>query len=518
MTTCDKCGSGNTIRKGPTFHQGAPMWRFLCKDCGKPSYGENTSYEKRTKPAKKNKPAKLTKPKHSGQRTFVITSATNDVPVNWKFFNTLKNYCSWNNAELIIVPIKYQQGLNPDGGYSWPDELHPYFESKNIKLCTGLRLLAGTRVMPAIGNPLSGFECFSKGDSIVIPHAQLQMKSIAVSHVDPSAVLTTTGSMTDPVYTPTKQGEKASFNHSFSAIVVEEDADVDGFHFRVLNSDETGSFYDLDRFYDADMVSTSTYIPGIVLGDEHIIHSDPEVVSATFTNVDSIVNTLKPKFIIRHDSLDFYSANHHHQKNVFTQYAKYISGKNNTTAELALTIDHVLDTTPEFSKSVIISSNHNEALLRWLQEANPKLEPWNSVLYHELTYLMLKKTSMGQSGAEYPNPFELWAKHNYSLDNVQFVNSYESFKVHGIECAFHGDKGTNGSRGSAIQFSKLGSKSIVGHSHSPAIFQGCYQVGHSCYSKLEYNQGPSSWGKAHCLIQPNGKRQILFIINGKYRR
>jgi hypothetical protein len=385
-------------------------------------------------------------------------------------------------------------------------------------LAKGLKLLAGINVSPSIGNPLTGFEPFSKGDSVIIPHPQMMMKTIAVNHTDKPAIITTTGCVTKNTYTSTKQGEKASFNHAYSALVIEEDFEIDGFHLRVLNSDETGAFYDLNWKYDGNKITPNTDIPAIVLGDEHIVHIDPLVKSATFTDEDSIVNVLRPKFIVRHDVLDFYSANHHHKYNFFTQYAKFISGKNVVEDELNQTIEYLKETTPDWAESILISSNHNDHLCRWLQEVNPKSEPWNALLYHKLMYLMLENTKMSYAGATYPNPFELWVDYEHNPSNIKFVGGHESFKIHDIELAYHGHQGVNGSRGSAPQFSKLGTKTISGHTHSPQIFGGSYVVGHSCVSKLEYNAGPSSWGQAHCIIQPNGKRQMIFLHNGKWRR
>jgi hypothetical protein len=501
---CPKCSSTSSIKKGKDFRGGRLEQRYRCTACGNNFYSEDAAQSIKQQTHQTN-----------SNRTWVITSAVNGVEVNTKFLNTLKTYCGFNNAQLLIVPVKYSQGLDDE----WDKSLHKYFIQENTELTTGLRLLAGLHISPAIGNPLSGFESFSKGSSLILAHPQLMMKMIAMSHVDWACMITTTGSVTNSTYTKTKQGEKANFNHSFSALVVEEDAEIDSFHIRVLNSDESGSFYDVDTYYTGGMAIPNTNIPAIIVGDEHVIHADPLATGATFTEPNSMVNVLKPKLIVRHDSLDFYSANHHHQKQVFTQYAKYLSGKNKSVDELEATVEYILNTTPEGSRSIIVSSNHNDHLCRWLQECNPKHEPWNALLYHELMYLMLKNTTMGKAGAEYPNPFKLWAENNYATDNVTFVGGHETFKVHDIELAFHGHQGTNGSRGSAEQFSKLGMKTVVGHSHTPSIFGGCYVVGHTCYSKLEYNSGPSSWAQANCIIQPNGKRQLLFINkNGKWRR
>jgi hypothetical protein len=449
-------------------------------------------------------------------RTWVITSAISDVPINQPFLTTLHTYCERNKAELLIVPIKYDQDGTHE--YSWPAEIHKHFIDKDIKLTKGLRLLAGVRLSPAIGNPLSGYESFCKGDSILLPHPSLAMKSIATSHRSPPVIAYTTGTITDPVYTHTKQGSKAVFNHSYSALIVEEDSSVDGFHIRVLNSGIEGDFYDLDTYYSGKTILPNQTIDVLVLGDEHIIHADPKVTACTFTNADSLVNILKPIDIIRHDCLDFYSANHHHNTNRFTNYAKFTSGINSVVKELALTMDYIKATTPEYSTSRIIPSNHNDALTRWLNEVKIEHEPWNALVYHELMFYMLLATGMDKVGAKYPDPFHLWASRHYILDRITFLQRGDSFTKHGIEFIFHGDKGLNGSRGSLAQFAKLSTRSVIGHSHSTGILGGCYQVGLGSYPHLEYNEGPSSNIQSHCLVHKNGRRQMIFIIKGKYRR
>jgi hypothetical protein len=34
---------------------------------------------------------------------------------------------------------------------------------------------------------------------------------------------------------------------------------------------------------------------------------------------------------------------------------------------------------------------------------------------------------------------------------------------------------------------------------------------------LEYTAGPSSWLNTHCLLHADGKRQLIHIIDGKWR-
>jgi hypothetical protein len=58
---------------------------------------------------------------------------------------------------------------------------------------------------------------------------------------------------------------------------------------------------------------------------------------------------------------------------------------------------------------------------------------------------------------------------------------------------------------------------VIGHSHQPGIDEGAYQVGTSTGLRLEYNQGPSAWLNAHCVVYASGKRSLLFVIDGEWR-
>ena len=125
---------------------------------------------------------------------------------------------------------------------------------------------------------------------------------------------------------------------------------------------------------------------------------------------------------------------------------------------------------------------------------------------------------MGDSGSEVPDPFVFWGKKYLSEDSSYFfLERDQSFKIKDIEVGSHGDKGANGARGSLNGMSKLGVKTVTGHSHSPGIIGGAYQVGTSTRYQLEYNRGPSSWLHTHCIIYANGKRALINIINGRYK-
>lgn len=451
------------------------------------------------------------------KKKFVVTSAQSNTDVNFTFLKALQKYCSHNNAELLIIPIRYRnptsQTETDTVEHIYDANIEEYLFENNIKLHDKLKVLGSLKIAATAEYPLTGLAPISKGDSVIIGHNQLQLTTLPVQPDDYPVIMTTTGTVSEKNYSVSKQGYKAEFNHSFSAVIIELDDDV--FHLRHLNFDGEG-FYDFNKYYSASGYRVvKNPVHTIVTGDEHAIWMDENVMKATY-GITGIVDTLHPKFIVRHDVLDCYSISHHHKNNNLTKFKKFVTGENSIELELSDTVDLICKTTPKGTTNIIVSSNHNDHLTKWLNECDIKNEPWNALTYHELMYKMLSYIGDEE---EVPNPFELWSTEKFVDVGciVKFASRRDSLKMFDIEISAHGDRGANGSRGSREQFSKLPAKCIIGHSHSPGIVRGCYQTGTSSTLKLEYNEGPSSWLASHCLIYQNGKRQLINIVNCKWR-
>lgn len=483
---CPSCDSLDLTRNGNyKLCNGSTKTRFKCVACSKRfavSLQPNTSTR------------------------YVITSAVPGADTNQSFFDTLQTYCKVNTAKLLVLGTKNKHHSAYDfvDQYLTSDTLT--FEEHKVKILGSLHLGA------SLENPLSGFDAMSKGYSLIVGHPQVQLKTLPRVAEEYPAILTTTGSISTRMYSDTKQGTKSNFNHSMSAVVLEL-GEGDVFFIRHLNFDEaTSSFYDIDKKYSLHEYTPSINATALVTGDEHVEHGDSEVLRATYTNSDSLLKTLSPRFLVRHDVFDGHSISHHHEKDTMMKYHKYVTQKNNVEAELDKTVKYLNDTTPPSSLSVIVQSNHNEHLQKWLNMCDPKTEPWNAKVYHKLMYQSLEAIEDGIV----PDAFQLYAEPRLN-PNVIFIDRNKGLDIHKISIGIHGDVGANGSRGSRKQFSLLPKKCIVGHSHSPGIEKGCYQVGTSSKLRLEYNKGASSWHHAHCIIHPNGKRQLIFIVKGLFK-
>ena len=504
MKKCCYCKSTNYIYKGKnTMVTGEVKTRVLCKSCGK------QQYESELLEDGKEKQTKFSPDKTFYGERFVITSIQNDTPTNHDFLAALKNYAEFEAARLIVVPLIYDDST---GNPTW-DIDENYLVQETFSLNTLVTVLGSLNVVATAYNPISALESLSKGSSLIIPHNQLQMKSLPVTGDNPPIIMASTGTVSNKNYPRNKAGKKAEFNHSNSAIFIRFDDDC--YHIRVLNADSNNGFYDIHGYYDKTSFTFLDSVDALITGDEHVSVQSVEVMNATYHNYDSIVNRLKPKMIIRHDVLDCFTISHHHTKDHFLQYSKFVNGFNKIEDELKETIQFIESTTPNFSTSYVVASNHNDHLNRWLQEADPKREPWNSKIFHMLTLLMLEEIEKHPTEIHKPNAFMLYCRHLGS--NIQFIDRRQSFRVHDIELSNHGDRGANGSKGSLPQFSKLADKVVIGHSHTPGIDKGAYSVGCCTGKDLEYVSGPSSWMNTHCVIYPNGKRQLINVINGKWK-
>lgn len=450
----------------------------------------------------------------------VITSAQNATPVHSGFFNTLKKYCELNNALLVVIPYRYH---NPTSIWSkgdeaqdwWADELVPYLLDQKVVLNDNIVLLADIKTQPTAVSPTSGFETITSGRSAILGHPKLEWVTIPTPNKKLAKVVCTTGAVTKANYTPTKAGKKGEHHHTFGAALVE--IEDDKFFLRQLVAVSDGRFIDLDYEY-SPKGRKKTEALGLVMGDTHYEFIDPGVVEATFTSQDSMVAVLKPKYLIWHDLHDFYSRTHHHIGKVFINYAKYKDNRDDIELWLTKTFEFVDRMSPNWTTNIIVPSNHPEALARWVAETDPKQDPKNLMFWAETFKAMLESTKSTPSGTYTLDPFAYWGKKKLRCSNrTRFLQRDESFRLRGVEVGYHGDVGAGGARGSIRTFGKIGTKTIIGHSHTPGIKDGVWQVGTSSRLKLDYNTGPSSWLHCHGVIYANGKRSLLVIVDGQWR-
>lgn len=520
---CLHCGSKRVKADGTggysakEANDGKQRWK--CLDCGKRTTAvardESTGIDK-SLVAKLHQLIQGAR----GVQRYVITSAQNATPVNAAFLASLLGYCKHNSARLVVIPYRYKNptsilGKNYDNDDWWAPELTSYLYDKRIKLNKHLVLLGDIKTQPTAARPLQGFESITGPHSAIVGHPKLELTTVPTPQEKLPKILTTTGAVTKRNYTPTKAGKKGEFHHTFGACVVEINGSE--FHLRQLNAVKDGSFMDLRWEYSGTKRRDTGGITALVLGDEHEEFGDPQARTATFAP-GGMVDTLRPKLLVRHDVHDFYSRNHHHIGEAFIDFVKHHTGTDNVEKMLDHTWAYIDSTTPVWASNVIVSSNHPDALAKWVKRADWRADPTNAKFLLKTTLAMLDGAHMEDTGAKTIDPFAYWgAQRLKCIGRTRFLAPDESYRVHDIELGFHGHYGLNGARGTRSSFAKIGTKVVIGHGHSPGIFGGAYQTGTNSLLRLEYNHGPSSWLHTDCAVYENGKRSLITIINGKWR-
>lgn len=500
---CPKCGSDWLVKCGKTTNQGAIKQRYKCQDCE----------SRTTNPQKPEQevPMRESVPK---VKRYIITSAQNATPIYKDLWKSIKHCAKHYKAELIVIPGRYKnptsQWTEENESHEWWDaEVIPYLVKGTINLSDRLCIL-DTKVQWSAMNPLTSMEVLTGDKSGIVGHARLALKSVATPQHKNAKMMFTTGCVTQPNYTDTKQGSIAKFHHSFGGLIVEVAGDR--FHVRQLSAMRNGSFCDLNKEFTADGVNDAPRPMSLTMGDTHWSKIDPNVKAATF---DDMLPGLKPHHLVWHDLLDQYARNHHHKDNFLIDYKKAGLNQDDMKSEVDATLQGLVDNTPDDCLSVVVSSNHDRALQTWLLKSDFKKDIKNAKFYIDLTSKLF--SHMENNNYEGIDPFVLYGR-DFVGDkpNIKFLEPDESFMLCSVEHSMHGDNGPNGSRGTTKNLSRIGVKSTKGHNHTAEIIDGCYSVGTST-GKLEYCSGPSSWSNTHCLQYYNGKRTLLTIINGRWK-
>lgn len=474
----------------------------------------------------------LKEPEHkrlSGEaRKFVISCVQNNTHVHQDFLDTLKVYAKENNAEILFSTFTYnkngfQNSVKSDSNIWYDPQVREFICNDSLRLADDLIFCGELNILPTAVRPLSGFNNYTGLSSAIVPHVKVQLESVPTPKHEPVKMLYTTGTVTQRNYIEKKSGQIASWHHVYGALVVEIDEHGNWFVRQLIADSETGSFYDLNKLYTKDGVFNEDNILAINYGDVHVAKLDQDVADLSWRSEDSIKSTLKPMFQFVHDVFDHQSRNHHNTNNPHIQFMLYHNGVDSVDEEIKETTEELYRMSSRDSKLIIVDSNHDRALERWLREADYRKDPTNAMVFLKLQ--LAKYESMMNHDEDFHVFGYAIKEKQKELDlkdmDIKFLGLDESFRLLDIEFGQHGDMGNNGARGSVRAFDMQGIKHNIGHSHSTSIFNGVYVAGVSGKLEMGYNSGGSSWSHSHILTYLNGKRTILTLkkcrVTGRMR-
>lgn len=466
-----------------------------------------------------------------GPAVYILTAAQNNTHVHEALWRNLKAYAKYRKARILVSQFTYNKAqfgtksVKPgtDRGEDYAElwyapEIEPHVYNERLAITRSLTFCGEINILPTASMPLSGFENYTGRSSGIFPHAKQAMQSIAA--LQAAKFNYTTGCCTLRNYVQKKAGLKAEHNHAYGALIVEVDADGDWF-VRQLRATEDGAFYDIHKAgvlqVSGGKVTKGHRAEALQPGDVHVAQIDP-VVREAIWGENGIVDVLQPRHQFLHDVLDFLSRNHHESKNPHEMFRKYAHRLESVEAELQDVAAFLGgESRREGCKTIVVDSNHDNALTRWLRESEFRADPANAEFYlraQRMVYAALRKGD---------HTFHLLREVMKMMGvptAVRFLQPDESHVVcrrsGGIECGMHGHAGPNGSRGSPRAFSRMSRRVNTGHTHSAGIIDDAFTAGTCSLLRMSYNRGPSSWSHSHIVTYPNGCRTILTLWKGKW--
>lgn len=432
------------------------------------------------------------------KKRYIISSAQNASPIHLEFVRNIEAYAKHINAEIGIIATRYKNPTSiwKEEGDVWDSRISQYLTAKRQYLHKNLLLLADLKIQATSPYPTNGLESFGDGASCIVGSPRMEERPVPVLPESNQKFLWATGSVTLPSFTDSVAGGKAEEHHTFGFLVVEIEND-EVVHVRNVSANADGSFNDLIFRVEKETVS-SEEVEILTWGDSHFAQKKQEVTDA----FRGLCSDLGITCSVLHDIWDSKSLNVHNANNPVEQYKLKKSGKDDLEVELEEMFNELNWFEKNMKSTIVVASNHDDMLDRAMYQSDWKDHINNALIFVRMLELVL--SGKAKNGII---PYYI----NNEYNNITALGINDSYIKYGIELGLHGHKGPNGTRGNINSFSKLSTKTNIGHRHAPMIRWGCYCAGISCQMDHGYNNGLSDWAYAGITVNKYGKRQMIIF-------
>jgi hypothetical protein len=492
----------------------------------------------------------MPRPKKGTVARYILTSAQNNTHAHVEGLRNLKAYRDFlasgkNTCQIFVGTFSY--AMDAYGAKAvkrgkfdaarvhdklwYAPELREFFVDESVQLAPGLVWCGEMNILPTATNPLTGLDTYNGRNSNIVPHVRFAMESIASLPDEATKFNYTTGAITLRNYIQKRAGIIAERAHCYGALLVEVD-DETNWYVRQLQIGEDGEIYDIgpagcrgvkiaNGKVEAVPVTSKRdgFVEAITWGDIHAAEMDATVRDVCWSE-DGMLDQLRPKLQFFHDVFSMRSRSHHEIKNFHRTFQKMVLGEGLVEDEIQVTADFLREASREWCDGVVVRSNHDRHLDRWLNEANPTHDPLNARYFMELQGVTLRAYEQGDVSFNVLE-YALRTAQGGLPQGLRFLAEDESFVIckssaGGIECGLHGDLGPNGSRGTTRSLTKLGRPANKAHDHTATIRWPVFSAG-ACSLDFPYMKGPHAHSVSHIVTFANGARQIATLWNGKFR-
>jgi len=428
----------------------------------------------------------------------VITSVIDGSKVDYTCLNTLIAYCKEEKCQLYIL---WNKALACNTHFSKEDyDLLKKYLVTDLTFEKDTRCKAADFLIPATSkNPLQNLDKLSKGlNTIIVGSPKQYLETLPCDHSHSYKIALSTGTISLPNYKSNISGHLDAQNHTLGGIRLEWNQQKSRYIVRQLQMDSEGFVYDLNTAYSSKGIAMrDKLVSCMVLGDLHA----PETDMIALDNTIKLLQKLNPDDVMIHDWMSYQSINHYDEHRALTKILNLTPETKDLKTEIMCSVEIINKLAKSCPKSIfrIVHSNHDEFLIKWLNEGEfVKSNPANRVAGCQLF------ANIAEGNPIFPA--------NLFNKNIKFLDPEQSYEIKGYEVGKHGDAGIAGAKGNTNAYVKSYDKSITGHTHSPKIKESGVVVGTLSKLKLSYNKTSiSNWAHANCILYKNGTFQLIFV-------
>lgn len=446
---------------------------------------------------------------------FVITTVVAGCTVDKKSLETIKSYCEKNDALLLLLPVadpasnRSRMCNNLMFDKILVDENFVY---KNLPLSSNFAI-SGIQLQAKQINPFTGLHRIGRKIGTMVYGSPKQSLEPIAGEEFPRFVMSP-GAITFPdydtsLYVSNRTAYLAQHDHIMGAIVVEI-VDSKKYFFRQLQFGKDGDFIDLGVRYKGNKVE-EVQPEAFIMGDLQFPAYDPKVMRCW----RKLCKDIPPKYLFVHDARDALPEAIFDRKKNIEMAIKNEEFTLSVEKDLASFVRFMNDLTelPE-EKVLVVKSNHDEMLDRWLQSGEYVKDPCN----FEIGHVLAVESFRGLKKDKYFDILEMASKMMGISDKVKFLKRNDRFIISDVECARHGDLGSCGRYSPPLSdLEKTYRNAVIGHRHSPQIMRGIWVVGTSGLKDPRYRRGPTQWLSTSCHVYSDGRRQLITCIDGEYK-
>jgi hypothetical protein len=490
-------------------------------------------------------------PKKEHVNYYILTSVQNNTKLH-PGFNNLMGYSEWldgrkfSSCKFMVGTFTYDLASYGERSVKkgkvkgqrdlwYAKEIEDYIVDESVELAPGLFWCGEQNILPTAKHPLTAMEDYNGRASNLVPHTKIAMESVPSMADEATKFNYSTGAVTQRNYIQKRAGIIAEQNHDYGALIVCVDSGGNWWvrQLYIGPDDEVLDVGPPDCIgvrVQAGSVTEEHVTEGINWGDIHASEMELWVRELAWGE-GGMLDMLQPSYQFMNDLYSMRSRTHHEMRDFHRMYEKHNYEEESVEDEITLTADFLVEACRDDCETVVVPSNHDRHLDRWLNEADFRLDPLNARFFCAAQYAMLTAIDTGDRDFNIlewaiqrsVTGHDMLPTEAASKLDVRFLATDESFVIGkrkggrgGVECGLHGDLAANGARGSTQALTKLGRALNKGHDHAAAIRGRVFSAG-ACALNLAYMRGPNSQSVSHIVTYKNAARAIITMWNEAWR-